>query len=198
MDLFRRISESRLTVEARFVAVGLTLLMGRRTEIEASSEAFRSALFPGENVEISTFKKWLAECCKAGIFDTVSVNGQWWLRKGGETIGKKRTAKRPASPVVMTFPVQGSDQEWELTQADVDRWVELYPALDVMQALRGALAHVETSTAKRRTSRGMRTFLVGWLNREVKWQRPGVRTFESREGRVRGDLTGAFLSLEEG
>ena len=65
--------------------------------------------------------------------------------------------------VFLTFPTNGHPQSWQLTREQVAEWVELYPGLDVEAECRKALAWIKAN--RRKTSRGMPRFLVGWLNR---------------------------------
>jgi hypothetical protein len=69
---------------------------------------------------------------------------------------------------ILTFPVQGKERQWFLTQEQVDEWKGLYPMLDVMQECRKALAYFKAKGLK--THRGMPAALVGWLNRQVDYQ----------------------------
>lgn len=84
-----------------------------------------------------------------------------------------------AGPSVLTFPTKeagkgGDVDEWDLRQAQVDRWRELYPGVDVLAACRDALAKVEAGKVKPKTQKGMPTFLVNWIKRELNgapWDR---------------------------
>lgn len=73
-----------------------------------------------------------------------------------------------ASPTMLEFPVVGADGPiWALTEAQLEAWAGLFPALDVRQEARHALAWVRAQTGRRKTARGMPKFLVGWLTRSV-------------------------------
>lgn len=52
-----------------------------------------------------------------------------------------------------------------VTDEDVARWKELYPAVDVMQELRKMAGWCESNTAKRKTRRGIKVFITSWLAR---------------------------------
>ena len=62
--------------------------------------------------------------------------------------------------------------DFEITSADVARWQEGYPALDVMQELREMRAWLEANPKNKKTRGGIRRFVVGWLSRE----QDGART----------------------
>lgn len=68
-------------------------------------------------------------------------------------------------PVVLEYPCQGPQPRWSLTEAQVTRWAELYPGLDVLAECRRALAWLEASPGRRKTARGMPRMLAGWLSR---------------------------------
>lgn len=84
---------------------------------------------------------------------------------------------RIASPPVLTYRTAGKQQTWDLTIAQVDRWKEQYPALDILAECRKAQAYTEAKSLK--TAKGMPAFLVGWLNKAQNWRR-------SDNGGVRG------------
>lgn len=68
----------------------------------------------------------------------------------------------------LRFPVIGSSAtEWALSETQVVEWVRLFPGLDVRGECRKALAWSLASPTRRKTSRGMGKFLVGWLSRAV-------------------------------
>lgn len=72
------------------------------------------------------------------------------------------------SPSVLIFPTIGLDgAEWHLRQRLVTELEGLFPGLDVVGGARTALAWVRASPTRRKTGRGMRKFLTGWLTRCV-------------------------------
>jgi hypothetical protein len=74
------------------------------------------------------------------------------------------------SPIVLTYPCVGGRRsaatEWHLTEAQIEEWAEAFPAVDVRQQCRAALAWVRANPAKRKTAGGMPAFLARWLARE--------------------------------
>lgn len=54
---------------------------------------------------------------------------------------------------------------FDVTDEDVAKWNELYPAVDVMQELRKMAGWCESNTTKRKTRRGVRAFITSWLAR---------------------------------
>ena len=55
---------------------------------------------------------------------------------------------------------------FDVTNEDYLKWVELYPAVDVMQELRKMAGWCDANVAKRKTRRGIRSFITSWLARE--------------------------------
>lgn len=51
-------------------------------------------------------------------------------------------------------------------QDQVDSWVQLYPAVDIMQELRNMKGWCENNPKKRKTKSGILRFVNGWLSRE--------------------------------
>lgn len=67
---------------------------------------------------------------------------------------------------------------YDVYQKDVDYWKELYPSVDVMQALRSMKGWIDSNPEKRKTRRGIRRFINSWLEREQNRGgcRNGIRT----------------------
>lgn len=71
----------------------------------------------------------------------------------------------PASPPVIELPAtQG--QSVAITAIDVAEWADAFPAVDVQQKLRAIRQWLLANPQKRKTSRGMKRFVVSWLTRE--------------------------------
>lgn len=71
----------------------------------------------------------------------------------------------PTSPTVAEI-VLNDKSKAKITQAEVDQWKKLYPAVDVLQELRKMTAWCEANPTKRKTKRGIKAFIVNWLSRE--------------------------------
>lgn len=72
----------------------------------------------------------------------------------------------------------------DIFQSDIDGWKELYPAVDILQELRKMKGWLDSNPAKRKTQRGIKRFINGWLAREqdrnvVKGGRNGLEYFIS-------------------
>jgi hypothetical protein len=87
--------------------------------------------------------------------------------------------KLPALPPVLVFPCRGTPDSWGLQTAQVVRWCQQYPGIDIAAECRKAQAWVEASPTNRKTASGMNRFLVSWINRAAN--RPSFAQ-ESRSG----------------
>lgn len=73
--------------------------------------------------------------------------------------------KPSSAPPVITL-LLNDRTEYPITQADVDHWKELYPAVDVLAELRKMKGWCEGNPAKRKTRRGIVRFVNTWLAKE--------------------------------
>lgn len=68
-------------------------------------------------------------------------------------------------PPVITLPLN-DNTEYGVTEAEIQEWKELYPAVDVLQQLRNMKGWLIGSPAKRKTRRGITRFITTWLSKE--------------------------------
>lgn len=80
-----------------------------------------------------------------------------------DTCAEQTPAPEP-EPFIM-LPLN-TGEEYPVFQSDIDEFAELYPAVDVPQAMRGMRGWLITNPAKRKTKRGIRRFINSWLARE--------------------------------
>lgn len=57
-------------------------------------------------------------------------------------------------------------KEFAVTAADVREWQEAFPAVDVIAELRRARVWCKDNPTKRKTAKGIRRFVTGWLSKE--------------------------------
>ena len=89
--------------------------------------------------------------------------------------------KAAAEPPVITLPLN-TGEEYPVTQGDAEGWMELYPAVDVMQCLRNMKGWLISNPAKRKTARGITRFITTWLQKEQdRGGTPGYRPIANRE-----------------
>ena len=82
-----------------------------------------------------------------------------------ETAPAPPSQKRSSSPVVITITLNDKT-EFEITEADVDAWKELYQAVDIMQELRKMKGWSDANPSKRKTKNGIKRFINAWLSKE--------------------------------
>lgn len=142
-------------------------------------------------------RKKLPECNVTGNGDVTQSNA---TEEEGEEEGERERDKDNTSstavgkePVKAVFQILLNDGTYfPVTQEDIANWAELYPAVDVKQEIRKMIGWSESNPAKRKTKRGVRTFITNWLSREQdkphdqKNQKPlkaGMGTTEERQAK---------------
>jgi len=89
-------------------------------------------------------------------------------------------------PTEFSFPTVGKPKgDWTLPQSLLAEYSEAYPSLDVKSELRAAKAWLVSNKAKRKTHRGMPTFLNGWLSRTQNRRGGGRSVVPVEQTRVR-------------
>jgi len=71
----------------------------------------------------------------------------------------------PATPTAIELPTVNGDVV-SITEADVAEWAEAFPAVDVRQQLAAMRAWLNANPKNRKTSKGMKRFVVSWLTRD--------------------------------
>lgn len=76
----------------------------------------------------------------------------------------------PESKAPDRFPVilliLNDKTEHPVYQEDIDEWKEIYPSVDIIQELRKMKGWLDANPTKRKTKRGIKRFINGWLSRE--------------------------------
>lgn len=80
------------------------------------------------------------------------------------------------SPPVISLPLNDGTF-FAVSSEQCQEWAGLYPAVDVIQQLRGMLGWLDANPRKRKTSSGIRPFIVRWLAKEQ--DRGGCRSSPS-------------------
>ena len=87
------------------------------------------------------------------------------------------THEAPASSPVVIEILLNDGSKHPVTQEDVDEWSNLYQAVDVMQELRKMKGWAIANPKKRKTKRGIKSFINSWLTREQdKYHGPELNT----------------------
>jgi hypothetical protein len=79
----------------------------------------------------------------------------------------------PVDLPLVEFPCDGSPRRWALTPSIAQELHEAFPSQDILGEARKALAWVRASPERRKTARGMRRFLTGWIGRAQDAPRAG-------------------------
>lgn len=90
----------------------------------------------------------------------------------------------PETPTVISLPLNDGT-EFGVTDSMVNEFMNLYPAVDVMQELRNMRGWLINNPKNRKTSGGIRRFINSWLSREQDKPRM-VATKQQNNGYVHG------------
>lgn len=105
-----------------------------------------------------------------------------------------------SAPPVITLTLNDGTS-YPITQPMVDKWKELYPAVDVMQELRKMSGWLDANPTRRKTRTGVLRFVTAWLAKEQDKapqrgaQRPRTTRFSNMDERQDDldDLTAAMM-----
>ena len=73
--------------------------------------------------------------------------------------------KKSSSPVVISI-LLNDKTEYQITEADVVAWKDLYQSVDIMQELRKMKGWADANPSKRKTRNGIKRFINNWLSKE--------------------------------
>lgn len=82
----------------------------------------------------------------------------------GNTSCAESTELPTAQPPVITL-VLNDKSEYGITQNDIDEYLVLYPAVDVMQELRNMKGWCMSNPTRRKTKSGIKRFITNWLSK---------------------------------
>ncbi len=107
---------------------------------------------------------------------------------------EQESSSAVAEPAALTFPTVGLDGDvWSLTHRQISEWSQAYPSLDILAEARKALAWLQANPGRRKTSKGMPKFLVGWLSRTTDRGRSAPAAESSGRTAMLSDATKGFL-----
>ena len=90
-------------------------------------------------------------------------------------------------------------EEWEPAPEQIQKWVKLYPAIDVNQELRGMAGWLDANPTRRKTKTGIARFCNTWLSKaQDKGGSPMAKTIggliiKTRDMTTLDDLTHDFI-----
>lgn len=105
----------------------------------------------------------ITDNCK--LITDVSTDVDTYYCTEPKTGSAPKQPEKPAEKSVFVLPLNDGT-EYGITQAQVDRWEELYPRVDIWQGLRNMLAWLEANPANKKTRRGITRFINGWLAKD--------------------------------
>ncbi len=91
-------------------------------------------------------------------------------------VGAEAPPPAPAEPPAFTLPLKDGSAH-PITQAEVDEYAKLYPAVDILQELRKMHGWCDANPTRRKTKKGIKRFIAYWLASEQDrhtYQRPGA------------------------
>lgn len=87
------------------------------------------------------------------------------LKKEGANAPSSPEPEKPAPVAVIGLPTV-SEGDFPIFESDIAEWAPAFPAVNVKQQLQAMRQWLLANQAKRKTKRGMRRFVVSWLDRK--------------------------------
>ena len=105
------------------------------------------------------------------IRNQMQANAPVFVFENRESIIDNRESNVSAEPDTASTPpvcqIMLNDKSlYPVFQADVDKWAELYPAVDILAELRKMAGWCDANPSKRKTKGGIQRFINGWLAKE--------------------------------
>lgn len=110
------------------------------------------------------------------------------------------TAPDQPPPLAVITITLNDKTEYPITEADVEGWKDLYPAVDVMQELRKMKGWADANPTKRKTKAGIKRFINAWLAKEQdRYHGPAVSQPQPYQGRGNTGFqtSNPFLEMRE-
>lgn len=85
-----------------------------------------------------------------------------YLNKGKKKAAKKTTITKVEN-AVMFMPLNSGERG--ITNEDIKKWSQLYPAVNVDLELRAMIGWLDANPTKRKTNTGVDRFITSWLKR---------------------------------
>lgn len=81
-----------------------------------------------------------------------------------KSVSKPKETK-PDEPIIIEMDLRGGET-FGVTKSQYDKYVELYPAVDVMQELRKMVGWLDSNPDRRKGKSGIKRFITNWLSKE--------------------------------
>jgi hypothetical protein len=119
-----------------------------------------------------------------------------------EPLSRSTPEAEPDTPVFLlrpfiALPTNKAGEEFSVMPPQVDEFHELYPAVDVRQALRSMRGWLLSNPKERKTLKGMARFINGWLEREQNKGSRGRNNGRSEQPTAHENLqAGTLIALK--
>lgn|GEM_PF-6837294 len=121
-----------------------------RTNVMLDNELWKSAIAAGKDDDRSG--SWILNRALEA-----------YLNKGKKKAKPKASTPAVTEPAVMFIPLNSG--EHGVTQSDIDKYIQLYPAVDISAELRAMIGWCDANTQNRKTASGIKRFINAWLKR---------------------------------
>lgn len=105
--------------------------------------------------------------------------------------GEDSAEPETVSPPIISLPLNDGSF-YPISQEQCHEWAGLYPAVDVIQQLRGMVGWLNANPSRRKTKRGINAFVNRWLSKEQ--DRGGSKTSPAKSG-TGFETSNPFLEL---
>ena len=105
--------------------------------------------------------------------------------------GENSAEPETVSPPIISLPLNDGSF-YPVSQEQCHEWAGLYPAVDVIQQLRGMVGWLNANPSRRKTKRGINAFVNRWLSKEQ--DRGGEKTPPAKSG-TGFETSNPFLEL---
>lgn len=127
------------------------------------------------------------------VSDTeIEIEKEIEIKKENNICTEQKCSEPEPEPIIK-LPLN-TGEEYPIFQRNIDEFAELYPAVDVLQAMRGMRGWLLTNPAKRKTKRGINRFINSWLSREQ--DKGGNRGYYKKSGTETKNDFNQFMKQE--
>ncbi|MDD3029817.1 MAG: DUF4373 domain-containing protein [Alphaproteobacteria bacterium] len=93
------------------------------------------------------------------------IKGKKRKQRSRAELPSTSTPEAPESPVVISL-ILNDGTTYDVSQLEVDKYTQLYPAVNMLQALRSMAGWLDGNPTRRKTRSGIKRFINSWLARD--------------------------------